>query len=65
VPFSNADNIGAHQTWTQSEFSTWQNSIRGAKTPKNVYIVYQPRRWSNIAQSAKGTEQEGKKNWKN
>jgi len=28
VPRSNAENIGERKTWTQSEFCTWQNSIR-------------------------------------
>ena len=48
VPCSNAANIGERKTWTQSEFCTWQNSVRG-QDPENVYIVYQPRR-SNIVQ---------------
>jgi len=47
---SNAVNIGECKTWTQSEFYTWQNCY-GATAPKNVYIVYQPRRWPNIVQS--------------
>ena len=44
VPCSNAANIGERKTWTQSDVCTWQNSARGQKPPKNVYIVYQPRR---------------------
>ena len=28
---SNAANIGERTTWTQSEFCTWQNSVRGRK----------------------------------
>jgi len=35
VPCSNAANIGERKTWTQSEFCSWQNSVRG-KSPKNV-----------------------------
>jgi len=46
VPCSNAANIEQRKTWTQSEFCTWQNSLRKARAPplKNVYIyiVYQP-----------------------
>jgi len=34
---SNAANTGERKTWTQSEFCTWQNSVRGQKPPK-VYI---------------------------
>ena len=51
VVCSNAANIGEHKTWTQSEFCTWQNSISGARTPKNVYTVRQPRKWPNMVQS--------------
>jgi len=50
VPCSNAANIGEGKTWTQSEFCTWQNSVRG-KNPRNVHIMYQPMRWPNIVQS--------------
>jgi len=45
---SKAANIGERKTLTQSEVCTWQNSARGLKPPKNVYIVYQPRRRPNI-----------------
>jgi len=34
---SNAANIGQRQTWTQSEFYTWQNSVRGQE-PQKMYI---------------------------
>jgi len=34
---SNAANIGEHKTWMQSEFCSWQNSIRGKEPPK-MYI---------------------------
>ena len=37
VPHSNAANIEERKTWTQSEFCTWQNSVRGQEPPK-VYI---------------------------
>jgi len=37
VPCSKADNIGERKTWTQSQFCTWQNSIRGQDPPK-MYI---------------------------
>jgi len=40
---SNAGNVEERKSWTQSEFCSWQE-------PKNVYIVYQPRRWPNIVQ---------------
>jgi len=39
VPCSNAANIGERKTWTQSEFCTWQNSVRGQKPPPpKMYI---------------------------
>jgi len=34
VPCSNAANIGERKTWTQSEFCTGQNSVRGQEPPK-------------------------------
>jgi len=34
VPCSNAANIGKRKTWTQSEFCTWQNSVRGNSPQK-------------------------------
>ena len=37
VPCSNAANIVECKTWTQSEFRTWQNFVRGQEPPK-VYI---------------------------
>ena len=37
VSCSNAANLGKCNTWTQSEFCTWQNSVRGQKPPK-MYI---------------------------
>jgi len=43
VPCSNAANIGERKTWTQNEFCTWQNSVRGQQPPK-MYTMYQPRR---------------------
>jgi len=30
----NAVNIGERKTWTQREFCTWQNSVRGQEPPK-------------------------------
>ena len=36
---SNAANIGESKTWTESEFCTWQNSVK-ARAPENVYILY-------------------------
>jgi len=41
VPCSNAANIRERKTWTQSEFCTWQNSVRWAKAPK-MYIDCAP-----------------------
>jgi len=49
VPCSNAVNIGERKTWTQSEFCSWQNSVKGQQ-PQNVYTVYQPMRRPNIVQ---------------
>jgi len=37
VPYSNAANIGEGKTWTQSEYCTGQNSVRGQEPPK-MYI---------------------------
>jgi len=37
VPCSNGANIGEHKTSMQSEFCSWQNSVRGQETPK-MYI---------------------------
>jgi len=34
VPCSKAVNIGERKTWTQSEFFTWRNSVRGHEPPK-------------------------------
>ena len=34
---SNAAKTGERKTWTQSEFCTWQNSVRGQEPPK-MYI---------------------------
>jgi len=56
VSCSNAPNIRKRKTWTQREFCTWQNSVRG-KNLQNVflvYIVYQPRRRPKIVQSSVG-----------
>jgi len=39
VPCSNAANIGERRTWTQSEFCTWQNSVRGQDPQKFNYTV--------------------------
>jgi len=41
VSCSNAANIEEHKTWTQSEYCTWQNSIRGQDPPK-MYIYSVP-----------------------
>jgi len=37
VACSDAANIGKRKTWTQTEFCTWQNSVRGQEPPK-MYI---------------------------
>ena len=37
VSCSNAANIEERKTWTQSEFCTWRNSVRGQE-PMKVYI---------------------------
>jgi len=34
-----ADNIGERQSWTHSEFCTWQNSVREQEPRKCVYSV--------------------------
>jgi len=40
VPCSNAANIGECKTWTQSEFCSWQNSVRGNSPPqKCIYSI--------------------------
>jgi len=36
VPYSDAANIGERKTWTQSEFFTWQNSVRGKSHRKCI-----------------------------
>jgi len=36
VASSNAGNIGECKTWMQSNFCTWQNSVRGQE-PQKVY----------------------------
>ena len=51
VRCSNAANTGERKTWTQSEFCTWQNSVRGSKSTRKCY---QPRRRTNIVQSLVG-----------
>ena len=33
VPCGNAANVGELNTWSQSEFCTWQNSVRGHAPP--------------------------------
>jgi len=33
VPYSNAANIGEHNTWMQSDFCTGQNSVREQEPP--------------------------------
>jgi len=39
VPCSNAVKIGERKTWTQSQFCSWQNSVRGQKQRKYIYSV--------------------------
>jgi len=39
VPCSNAANIRERKTWTQSEFCTWLNSVRGQGPQKCIYSV--------------------------
>jgi len=39
VPCSNAANIGERKTWTQSEYCSWQNSVRGKSLQKCIYNV--------------------------
>jgi len=39
MPCSNAVNIGERKTWTQSEFCTWQNSVRWQKPAKCIYNI--------------------------
>jgi len=41
VPWSNAANIGERRSWTQSEFCTWQNSLRGQDPPKCISVPAQ------------------------
>jgi len=39
VSYSKAANIGESKTWTQIEFCSWQNSVRGKSPWKCVHIV--------------------------
>jgi len=39
---SNAGNIGERKTWMQSEFCSWQNSVRGQEPPKCIYTYSVP-----------------------
>jgi len=39
VQCSNPANIGEHKTWAQSEFCSWQNSVRGKNLQKCIYSV--------------------------
>jgi len=39
APCSNAANIGERKTGTQSEFSAWQNSVKGQQPRKCIYSV--------------------------
>jgi len=39
VQCSNAANTGERKTWTQSEFCTWQNSVKGQQPPKCICSV--------------------------
>ena len=39
VPCSNAGNIGERNTWTQSEFCTWQNTVRSESPRRCIYSV--------------------------
>jgi len=39
VPCSNAANIGERKTWTQSEFCSWKNSVRGKSPQKCIHSV--------------------------
>jgi len=41
VPCSNSDNTGERKIWTQIEFFSWQNSVRGQEPPK-MYIYSVP-----------------------
>ena len=51
VSCSKGANIGERKTRTQSEFCSWQTSVRG-KEPQEIYITYQPRRRPNIVHLA-------------
>ena len=39
MPCSNTANIEERKTWTQSEFCSWQNSVRGQDPQKCIYSV--------------------------
>jgi len=39
VPSSNVANTGERKIWTQSEFRTWQNSVRGQELQNCIYDV--------------------------
>jgi len=51
VPCNNTANIRERKIWTQKWILHLAEFREGARTPKNVYIVYQPRRRRNIVQS--------------
>jgi len=53
LPCSNAANIRERKTWTQSEFCTWQNSVRGKSPQKCIYSA-PARRRPKIVQSLVG-----------
>ena len=54
VPCSNAANIGERKTWTQSEFCTWQNSVRGNSSQKCIYNDPANEIWPNTVLSLVG-----------
>jgi len=39
VPCSNTANIAECKTWKQSEFCSWQNSVRGKSPQKCIYSI--------------------------
>jgi len=42
VSCSNAANTGKRKTWTQSEFCTWQNSVREQELPQCIGLYSVP-----------------------
>ena len=58
MPRSNVANTRERNTWAQSEFCSWQNSVSMQQPPPKctVYIIYQRRRRRNIVHTYMGLQ---------